>query len=82
MSDYKTTLKLLGDSVAPATTEVPTELLMSLMKLLDVIPPILEDWIRTTGFGEVNARDRAVLADVLHAKKLHRQWLFNFGVSL
>lgn len=58
-----------------STTEVPTELYMELIKLLDVIPPILKDWIQTTGFGEINRRDKAALADVERATKLHHEFL-------
>ncbi len=65
-----------------STIEVPTELYQSLIKLLDVVPPVLEDWIRTTGFGEVNRRDRSVLADVNTAKKLHHEFLSQFGVTV
>lgn len=57
------------------TVTVPTELHMALVRLLDVIPPILEDWIRTTGFGAVHDRDVAALQDVEHARELHHKWL-------
>ena len=63
-----------------AVVQVPTELYMALVRLLDVVPPVLEDWIRTTGYGEVNSRDRAVLADVLRARVLHRLFLAQHGI--
>ena len=65
----------------PMTT-IPTELCMALVKLLDVIPPVLCDWIETTGYGEVNARDRAALAAVKHAATLNEAWLAASGVSI
>ncbi len=65
----------------PMTT-IPTELHMALVKLLDVIPPVLCDWIQTTGYGEINARDRAALANVEEATKLHRAWLAASGVTV
>ena len=65
----------------PMTT-IPTELCMALVKLLDVIPPVFCDWIETTGYGKVNARDRAALAAVKHAATLNEAWLAESGVSI
>jgi hypothetical protein len=65
----------------PMTT-IPTDLCMALVKLLDVIPPRLLDWIETTGFGETNAKDRAALAAVEEATKLHRAWLAAEGITV
>ena len=64
------------------TVTVPIELHMALVKLLDVIPPRLLDWIQTTGFGETNAKDRAALAAVEDATKLHRAWLASQGIAV
>ncbi len=65
-----------------ATVEIPTDLLMALIKLLDVIPPVLEDWLKTTGFGEIHDRDNMALAYVMHAKVLHHRWLAESGVTV
>jgi hypothetical protein len=64
------------------TIEVPTELYMALVRLLDIIPPILEDWTATTGFGEVFARDSAALVSVRNAIALHHEWLAEAGVKV
>jgi hypothetical protein len=63
-------------------TKIPTDLYMALVKLLDVIPPVLCDWIETTGYGEINARDRAALAAVEDAAKFHRAWLAAHGITV
>ena len=64
------------------TVTIPADLHAALIKLLDVIPPVLLDWIETTGFGEVNARDRSALSDVEAAVKLYRAWLAESGVTV
>ena len=63
-------------------TTVPADLHAALVKLLDIIPPILEDWIRTTGYGEIHGRDKAALMVVLHAKELHHRWLAESGITV
>lgn len=62
------------------TIAIPTSLMMELVKLLDVLPPILEDWIGTTGFGEIHERDCKALADVYYARRLHREWMAEMEV--
>lgn len=64
------------------TVTVPIELHTALVRLLDVIPPRLLDWIETTGFGETNAKDRAALAAIGDAANLHRAWLASQGVTV
>ena len=63
----------------PAVT-IPTELHMAFVRLLDTIPPVLEDWIKTTGFGQINGRDKAALLDVRRAKQLQHEWLAESGI--
>ena len=53
--------------------EVPTVLWMEVLKLLDMLPPMLEDWIQTTGFGPINYRDRQILAQVNKCKAMQSE---------
>jgi hypothetical protein len=62
------------------TVTVPTELYMALIKLLDILPPVLNDWIETTGYGEINRRDRAALSAVETAKKLHHAYCLEHNI--
>ncbi len=39
-----------------------SELDEKIKEALEAVIPCLEDWIRSTGFGEVNRRDKAALA--------------------
>ena len=68
--------------INPTIDRVPTELMMAFAIVLDVVPPCLEDWIRTTGFGEINLRDRSALQAVLNAKRLHHAWLSENGITV
>jgi hypothetical protein len=63
----------------PSVT-IPTDFYMALIKLLDVMPPILSDWIKTTGYGEIHDRDLSALFDVQHAKDLHHDLLAKDGI--
>jgi hypothetical protein len=40
-----------------------------LKEVLKSAIPSLEDWIQTTSFGEVNRRDRKILADIISVLK-------------
>ena len=62
--------------------EIPTEMYMALLKLLDMYPPALEDWIQTTGFGAMNARDRTILAQVNKCKAMHHVDLAAHGIDI
>ena len=61
--------------------EVPTEMYMELLKLLDMLSPVLEDWIQLTGFGEMNLRGQTVLAQVHKCKAMHRRNLLAHGID-
>jgi hypothetical protein len=63
------------------TTTIPTELLMALVKLLDIAPPILLDWIQTTGYGEIHDRDLSALFDFQRAIDLHHEFMKENGVQ-
>lgn len=39
----------------------------TLLTACETVVPCLEDWIRTTGFGEVNRRDKMALEKIRHA---------------
>lgn len=52
------------------TVIVRTDVMMALVKVLDLAAPCLEDWIRTTGYGEINRRDRNALAAIQEVVRL------------
>jgi len=62
-------------------TSIPTELHMALIQLLDIMPPILNDWIETTGYGEINRRDKDAEKCIQKCIELHHQWLRDIQIE-
>ncbi len=51
------------------------------LKAIEAAIPCLTDWIKTTGFGEANKRDKLALVQCLMAVEYHHQLLKAEGIE-
>ncbi len=59
----------------PYQTQVETRTHFALIEAVEAAIPCLMDWVKTTGFGEVNRRDKNAL-DLCNTaiEVLHEEW--------
>jgi hypothetical protein len=75
MTESEARIAATTSTATPAEITIPYQLYQKLVEIMEHVPPCLRDWIASTGYGEVNRRDRRALAAVEAANRIHAAWI-------